>query len=234
MIALVLKLILAHLLGDFVFQPDFWIEQKNKKTYKSKYLYYHIVIHTLLLLIILQFDFTYWLAFLLIPISHYLIDLAKLLFKNKIETKLLFLVDQILHLSGIYLVAKIYYVIKINFSQIFQPKVFLLSIALVSISFVASVIIKILVTQWKQESESTNEAGKYIGIMERLLVFVFIVLNHWEGVGFLLAAKSVFRFGDLTKNHEIRLTEYILIGTLLSFGIAICTALAYLKILTFL
>lgn len=234
MIALVLKLILAHLLGDFVFQPDFWIEQKNKKTYKSKYLYYHIVIHTLLLLIILQFDFKYWWAFLLIPISHYLTDLAKLLFKNKIETKILFLVDQILHLSGIFLVAKIYYAIKINFPQIFQPKVFLLSIALVSISFVASVIIKILVTQWKQESESTNEAGKYIGIMERLLVFVFIVLNHWEGVGFLLAAKSVFRFGDLTKNHEIRLTEYILIGTLLSFGIAICTALAYLKILTFL
>jgi hypothetical protein len=99
---------------------------------------------------------------------------------------------------------------------------------------VASVIIKILVTKWKQESESTNEAGKYIGIMERLLVFVFIILNQWEGVGFLLAAKSVFRFGDLTKNHEIRLTEYILIGTLLSFGIAICTALAYLKILTFL
>ncbi len=233
MIALVLRLILAHLLGDFVFQPDFWIEQKNKKTYKSKYLYYHIAIHALFLLIVLQFDFTYWLVFLLIPISHYLIDLAKLLLKNKIETKILFLVDQILHFSVIYLVAKIYYSTKINFEQIFQPKVFLISIALVSISFVASVIIKILVTKWKQESESTNEAGKYIGIMERLLVFVFIILNHWEGVGFLLAAKSVFRFGDLTKNHEIRLTEYILIGTLLSFGIAISIAIAYQKILTF-
>ena len=233
MMALVLKLILAHLLGDFVFQPDFWIEQKNKKTYKSKYFYYHIAIHTLLLLLIFQFDFTYWLAFLLIPIFHYLIDLAKLLLKNKVEPKILFLVDQILHFSVIYLVAKIYYSTKINFEQIFQPKVFLLSIALVSISFVASVIIKILVSKWKQESDSTNEAGKYIGMMERLLVFVFIVLNHWEGVGFLLAAKSVFRFGDLTKNHEIRLTEYILIGTLLSFGIAISIAIAYQKILTF-
>ncbi|MBP8155648.1 MAG: DUF3307 domain-containing protein, partial [Leadbetterella sp.] len=40
MIAWVLKLTLAHLLGDFMFQPDKWIENKNRKTYKSKYLYY--------------------------------------------------------------------------------------------------------------------------------------------------------------------------------------------------
>jgi hypothetical protein len=98
---------------------------------------------------------------------------------------------------------------------------------------VASVVIKILISKWKQENEATNAAGKYIGIMERNLVFVFIVLNHWEGVGFLLAAKSVFRFGDLTKSHEVRLTEYILIGTLLSFGIAIGIALSYQKLLKF-
>ena len=234
MIALILKLILAHLLGDFVFQPDHWIVEKNEKHFKSKYLYYHIAIHTLLLVIILQFDSKYWLAFLLIPISHYSIDLGKLLLKDKIETKVLFLIDQILHFSVIFLVAKIYISIQVNFTQLFQPKVILLLTALITISYVASVIIKILVSKWKQESDSTNEAGKYIGMMERLLVFVFIVLNHWEGVGFLLAAKSVFRFGDLTKSHEIRLTEYILIGTLLSFGIAISIAIAYQKLLTFL
>lgn len=234
MIALVSKLILSHLIGDFVFQSDYWIEQKNKKNYKSKYLYYHIAIHTLLLLLVFQFDFKYWMAFLLIPISHYFIDLGKLLLKDKIETRILFLFDQILHFIVISLVAMIYISIQINFAQIFQPKIILLSTALVSISFVASVIIKILVTKWKQENHTTNEAGKYIGIMERLLVFIFIILNHWEGVGFLLAAKSVFRFGDLTKSHEVRLTEYILIGTLLSFGIAICIALAYQKTLTFL
>jgi hypothetical protein len=42
---------------------------------------------------------------------------------------------------------------------------------------VASVVIKILISKWKQENEATNAAGKYIGIMERILVFVFIVLN---------------------------------------------------------
>jgi hypothetical protein len=42
-----------------------------------------------------------------------------------------------------------------------------------------------------------------------------------EAVGFLLAAKSVFRFGDLKDDHDRMRTEYVLIGTLLSFGIAI-------------
>lgn len=233
MIAWVLKITLAHLLGDFMLQPDKWIEDKNHHTYKSKYLYYHTGIHFLLLLVVLQFDFKYWLALILIPISHYLIDLGKLLLKNKIETRRLFLLDQLLHFLVIFLVTKIYFKVQVDFSLIFSTKIVLLLVAFLSISYVASVVIKILISKWKQENEITNTAGKYIGMMERILVFVFIVLNHWEGVGFLLAAKSVFRIGDLTKSHEVRLTEYILIGTLLSFGIAIGVALAYQKLLKF-
>jgi len=60
-----------------------------------------------------------------------------------------------------------------------------------------------------------------------LFIFLFIVINYWQGIGFLLAAKSIFRFGDLTKSEDRNLTEYILIGTLLSFGIAIATAMGY-------
>jgi hypothetical protein len=81
------------------------------------------------------------------------------------------------------------------------------------------------------EQNSLANAGKYIGILERLFVFVFILTNHWEGVGFLIAAKSVFRFGDLKKSKDRKLTEYILIGTLLSFGLAIITALATLYLI---
>jgi hypothetical protein len=44
-------------------------------------------------------------------------------------------------------------------------------------------------------------------------------------VGFLIAAKSVFRFGDLKESKDRKLTEYILVGTLVSFGLAIFTAL---------
>ncbi len=69
--------------------------------------------------------------------------------------------------------------------------------------------------------DSLENAGKYIGILERLFVYLFIISNHWEAIGFLLAAKSVFRFGDIKESRQRKMTEYILIGTLLSFGLAI-------------
>jgi len=72
------------------------------------------------------------------------------------------------------------------------------------------------------------KAGRYIGLLERLFVFVLVVTDHWEAIGLLLAAKAVFRFGDLTSSKDRKLTEYILIGTLLSFGLAILIIYSYL------
>ncbi|HLV52538.1 MAG TPA: hypothetical protein VKY29_00860, partial [Cryomorphaceae bacterium] len=50
---------------------------------------------------------------------------------------------------------------------------------------------------------------------------------QWAAIGFLMAAKSIFRFGDLTRAKDRRLTEYILIGTFLSFGIALAVGMLY-------
>jgi len=91
---------------------------------------------------------------------------------------------------------------------------------------------RVLMGKWELEEDNTekslSQAGKYIGILERLFVFTFIVLNQWAAIGLLITAKSVFRFGDLSKAKDRKLTEYVLIGTLLSFGIAISTGLLYL------
>jgi hypothetical protein len=84
---------------------------------------------------------------------------------------------------------------------------------------------KIIMSKWSLEENKTDvsleNAGKYIGILERLFVFGFIVLNQWSAIGFLITAKSVFRFSDLSRAKDRKLTEYILIGTLISFGLAI-------------
>ena len=95
-----------------------------------------------------------------------------------------------------------------------------------------SIIMKTIFTKWNiskltENNESLKDAGEYIGILERLLVFIFIIVNHWEAVGFLITAKSVFRFGDLKESKHRKLTEYILIGTLISFGIAIAVGLIF-------
>src|SRR5690606_11914951 len=109
----------------------------------------------------------------------------------------------------------------------------LLIISVLFLTQGCSVIIKTLISVYRPKTEMEKEdslqnAGKYIGMLERLLVFVFIVSDHWEGVGFLIAAKSIFRFSDLTQAKDRKLTEYILIGTLLSFGLAILCGLLFL------
>ena len=67
------------------------------------------------------------------------------------------------------------------------------------------------------QNNNLPNAGKLIGITERLLVLTFILFNQFEAVGFLIAAKSILRY----KDDDTIKTEYVLIGTMLSFGIAV-------------
>lgn len=235
MLTLTIKLILAHLIGDFLLQPQKWVLHKETHKHKSKFLYYHILVHFLALIIVLQFNFKYWLGVLIIVISHYIIDIIKLHLKPKFNNRLLFGLDQLAHLLIIALVVKIYMPYTFSFETLFGTKTLLLITALLCITKVSSIIMKTIISKWDlkeyTEESSLEHAGAYIGILERLFVFAFIITNHWEGVGFLIAAKSVFRFGDLSKAKDRKLTEYILIGTLLSFGLAIAFGLGYEYIL---
>lgn len=57
-------------------------------------------------------------------------------------------------------------------------------------------------------------------------MIVSFILSGWmEGIGYLLAAKSVFRFGELRNKKELMRTEYILLGTFLSFTVAVMVGL---------
>ncbi|NBD29607.1 MAG: DUF3307 domain-containing protein [Alphaproteobacteria bacterium] len=69
-----------------------------------------------------------------------------------------------------------------------------------------------------------RDGGRQIGMLERGLIFAFILTSHPIGVGFLIAAKSILRFD--TASRDQRSAEYVIIGTLASFGWAILAALA--------
>ena len=68
-----------------------------------------------------------------------------------------------------------------------------------------------------QTKSELQNAGKLIGILERILVLTFVIIGKWEVIGFLIAAKSILRY----KDTDTIKTEYVLIGTMLSFGSAI-------------
>ncbi|MDO6597028.1 DUF3307 domain-containing protein [Oceanihabitans sp. 2_MG-2023] len=228
---LLIKLLLAHFIGDFFLQPEKWVKDKEVKKLKSPKLYLHILIHVLLLFILL-WDFTLWSIVLIIGISHFIIDATKLSIQKKKTKRLLFFIDQVLHIMVILITYFVYTNSKIDFKVLLLEENLLLITCLAFLTQPVAILMKILFTKWDiskltKGNESLKDAGKYIGILERILVFTFIVADHWEAVGFLITAKSVFRFGDLKESKHRKLTEYILIGTLISFGIAILTGLVF-------
>lgn len=225
-----IQLILAHLLGDFILQPNSWVAEKENKKLNSKYLYLHVLIHTMLSFIFLWNAELWWIA-VLVGISHFIIDAAKLSFQTIKNKKSWFFIDQALHIVVIAGVS--FYSNEFNFEFLKDQNFLKILMAALFLTTPASIFIKILLSSWTPvpetasniQTESLSSAGKYIGILERLLVFTFIMVNHWEGVGFMVAAKSVFRFSDLAQAKQRKLTEYVLIGTLLSFGMAVLTGI---------
>jgi hypothetical protein len=66
-------------------------------------------------------------------------------------------------------------------------------------------------------------AGLYIGWCERALVYAFLLGGEPGAAGLALTAKSVARFPTFSAGSE-PLAEYVLIGTLLSFLLAVLAA----------
>jgi hypothetical protein len=66
--------------------------------------------------------------------------------------------------------------------------------------------------------------GKIIGYLERSLIFMLILVGQPGGIGFLIAAKSILRFGEVKDQQNRMEAEYIIIGTLMSFGYGILIA----------
>lgn len=230
-----LPLILAHIIADFFLQTDKINEGKNTDGRKRwPYLFLHGAIHAVTAYLLLGL-WNNWQIPLIIFVSHCAIDRIKIYYEKKImvqkgNTATTFLLDQMAHLSVIALIA---FCFDENvLSDIFRQQLFynnnilkyLIGYALILKPTV--VFMNLLLKRWNLNDLPVNglpNAGKWIGFLERTLVVTFILADSIEGIGFLLAAKSVFRFGDLNKAKDIKTTEYVLLGTLISFTIAILT-----------
>ncbi len=232
---LLIKLVIAHLAGDFIFQPDSWVKDKEEKQGKSIKLYYHILVHISLTSILL-WDYNLIPTAVFIGITHYIIDLCKLSIQHQKYIRTTFIIDQFFHFIVLLLVVNHYEPISSMIEmKDMHDELYLLTLAIITLIPVSSKTIKLLISKWTPKTEdnaedSLKDAGQFIGILERLFVFGFVLSGQIQAVGFLLAAKSVFRFGDLRDPKDRKLTEYILIGTLVSFGIALLIGYTYLAL----
>lgn len=70
--------------------------------------------------------------------------------------------------------------------------------------------------------------GKMIGVIERILFYFFVITNNYASIAFILTAKGLTRFKELDDKD---FAEYVLIGTLLSSGMAILCAVLIIKMI---
>lgn len=244
-LGLLAALLMGHILGDFYFQPASWVNCRNRDHYLAKELYFHAAVHGILSLIVFTIfskhgvDVSLWYSAIIL-LSHFFIDVVKSYVK---QTPKHFFIDQVAHLLVLFLVwglmtgqlAKVISLMAISHISYQQLTIFT---GYLMVLKPTSIMIAMLLKPWTMtikagqpdENDKPNgelqSAGKRIGYLERLLILTFILLNQFTAIGFLLAAKSVFRFGDLSQDKDKKLTEYVMLGTLTSFTISIFIGLA--------
>lgn len=234
MIAPLLLMILAHLISDFMLQSNRMRDGKigkleNQKHSKYCYQILHAFIHAITTYILIG-DWSNFIIPTIIFTTHFAIDYLKCRLKG--DGFNYFILDQIAHLVVILIVYWYFFSDRFVdlslFTDIFTNKQILITtIAYVLILKPTSIALGIFFKRWDitQEAEGLKGAGCWIGYIERVLTLTLIITNNIEAVGFLLAAKSIFRFGELKNSNEIKITEYVLIGTLASFTITVIIGL---------
>tara|TARA_Y100001956_G_scaffold75575_1_gene83634 strand:- start:1334 stop:2077 length:744 start_codon:yes stop_codon:yes gene_type:complete len=234
---LLLWLVLGHVIADFYLQPMSWVHDRNNRHFKSTKVVWHSLVHGVLAFIALvvwqhYYDFGVSSAAFgyatLITISHYFIDIGK---SYSSKGVIPFLLDQLAHLFVILLItlnlSEPLYISEQLLSFISTPSNLIIGLGYLLVLTPASVMIRMLLERWAymgNEEESLPQAGNLIGQLERVLLLTCILIDSWAAVGFILAAKSVFRFGDLTASKDRKLTEYVMLGTLVSILVTLSVA----------
>lgn len=224
------KLILAHLITDFILQPTKWIKSRNEKHFSSGYLYLHGL--TTALVALLFIGYSYWVVVLVILITHILIDGWK---SYRPEKTKYFLIDQALHVAVI--LGCWYFTflhpedIRSAWQQINNKNTWVLLTSFIFLTRPCGILIGQLTQKWRAQipdADSLGNAGKWIGIIERIIILVLVLNHQYASVGLLITAKSLLRFNEPNR-LEVK-TEYLLIGTLISFSIAIVTGIVALQL----
>jgi Protein of unknown function (DUF3307) len=219
-----IKLVLSHLLTDFILQPKKWVTDRSQKHFASPWLYVHALVTAGVALLFM--GLAWWYFAVIIFVTHLIIDGWK---SYRPQTITYFLIDQVLHLLVI--VACWYFAFYtlddlagLWKSTEVNEHFWIIITAYVFLSFPAGIMIGQMTRKWSDklpESAGLANAGKWIGIVERLILLTFLLQGQYAAMGLLMTAKGLLRFSE--KDRQEEKTEYVLIGTLISVFFALVT-----------
>lgn len=248
MIDTALALLFAHLLADYVFQTKRMVDDKQKIGVFAR----HIAsVFVLTVLCLGTATLPVLILCAAVAAAHGVIDAIKTwaLPKGWRDTLWAYLADQALHLATLAAALRI---LPDAFAQGWWPtpsdpaRIAVLTLCglIVTTLATAPVIAMFMkkVTQTAPEPQQQGEApkddaqnspdtaddetertGRIIGNLERSLIFLLVMIGQPAGVGFLIAAKSILRF-EANRTERLQ-SEYVIIGTLASFALALALSL---------
>lgn len=231
--------LILHILGDFYFQSNALSEKKQNE---YKYVAFHGFIYLMssLACVILYWSVPLMITVIVLAVSHFIIDSAKFIYINKKgHNTRIYILDQLIHIIIVAVAASFLGGTGFELKPI-QPLGDLLSVivkdpdmliiwgsALLMSIKPANVTIKQLIIKFKpakkqrQEHSADNfiKAGEFIGALERIIILLFLSVNQYTTIGFVLTAKSIARYNKISTSKKF--AEYYLLGTLLSALFAI-------------
>jgi len=246
-----LAIYLGHLLGDFVFQTQTLIEEKRRGRLSAYAL--HGLTHYLSSIVLVGFfvrgsvlSLRTNLVLAGLSLVHLVIDWSKIHLSRKFSGSALwaYLSDQIVHLATVGIAAwLISSVAPPGSLAIFVENLrdigngfLLVPVVYVMVIFGGGYLIRFLTRSLAEDArndpelkrrEQLQNAGLYIGWLERFLVVTALLLQSPAMVGLIFTAKSIARYPEFKSE---RFAEYFLIGTLLSLSIAILGGVVLTKI----
>ena len=220
-------LLLAHVLADFVLQPGWMAAGKRRAR--------TLLLHGAVVLVTAQATLSTVTALpvLILALAHMAIDLAKARLAPQ-PTAAGFIADQAAHLATLLAVAiwaPDLWTEGLWAGRDALPGLMALLAGAVVATRAGGFAIGLLMEPWSAAAPPGGlpGAGRTIGLLERGLIFVLILAGQPAGIGFLIAAKSILRFEATTAEKPTG--EYVIIGTLASFGWGIVTGYLTLALL---
>jgi hypothetical protein len=217
-----LVLLAAHLVADFPLQPDWMIRRKRHPAMLGLHI---VVVAGTAALALGGWPAT---VLLILVGTHLAMDALKVYALG--DSLGSFILDQVVHLLVIVALAAVFpttfahgvwAALPENFTAAYLIGLCLLGGTIASLMAGAIVIRKAtepFTQQLSGDIAGLKSGGSYIGWLERALVMLLVLTGQPGGVGFLITAKSILRFGDVRDSSQRKLTEYIIIGTFMSFG----------------
>jgi hypothetical protein len=170
-------------------------------------------------------DWSDWRIPLVICTSHGLIDFLKIkahACQPKIPLLWIFAVDQVVHILVLIALSLTadggFWVSAIG--EVCSKEVLLVIVSFLLVTSPTGIVIGLITSKLSQRvplNEGLDRAGRLIGVLERILVLVFILADQFSAIGLLLASKSILRISRDDDTEARMKTEYVLVGTLLSF-----------------